>query len=252
MSDIFFQYQDFSKSRYPGFFQNTFFARRVLSFLWLPGFFKKFSATGNSRYWRNFTSTFLPVSGLFQKNPYSFQVESRYLVPEIQNTFFARRVLSFLWLPGFFKKFSATGKSRYWRNFTSTFLPVSRCKTPMGFITYGSLSQKSYRDSGTRFLKNLVPEIISKPVFCPSPQSGFLLGRALLLLPRLAPARWPLYGQQCLHCSPPRRLRVVLGAYSHRPLFPFPLCSHFYSSSQHETTHFLSFAFLVEFCPRNI
>ena len=203
MSDIFFQYQDFSKSRYPGFFQNTFFARRVLSFLWLPGFFKIFSATGKSRYWRNFISTFLPVSGLFQKNPYSFQVESRYLVPEIQNTFFARRVLSFLWLPGFFKKFSATGKSRYWRNFTSTFLPVSRCKTPMGFITYGSLSQKSYRDSGTRFLKNLVPEIISKPVFCPSPQSGFLLGRALLLLPRLAPARWPLYGQQCLHCSPP-------------------------------------------------
>jgi len=109
MSDIFFQYQDFSKSRYPGFFQNTFFARRVLSFLWLPGFFKIFSATGKSRYWRNFISTFLPVSGLFQKNPYSFQVESRYLVPEIQNTFLPVGFWAFFGYRDFSKNFRLPG-----------------------------------------------------------------------------------------------------------------------------------------------
>ena len=176
MSDIFFQYQDFSKSRYPGFFQNTFFARRVLSFLWLPGFFKKFSATG---------------------------------------------------------------KSRYWRNFTSTFLPVSRCKTPMGFITYGSLSKNPIGIPVQDFWK------ISYRI-------GIFAGASLTSIttarPREVATLWPTM----FTLQPTRRLRVVLGAYSHRPLFPFPLCSHFYSSSQHETTHFLSFAFLVEFCPRNI
>jgi hypothetical protein len=40
MSDIFFQYQDFSKSWYPGFFQNPFFARLQI------GLFFTFSSTG--------------------------------------------------------------------------------------------------------------------------------------------------------------------------------------------------------------
>ena len=50
MSDIFFQYQDFSKSWYPGFFQNPFFARLQIGlfftfclFFPVPGFFKKSS-----------------------------------------------------------------------------------------------------------------------------------------------------------------------------------------------------------------
>ena len=88
----------------------------------------------------------------------------------------------------------------------------------------GSLLRKPIGDSGRRFLKNPVPEIISKLVFCPSPQSGlffFCGGEPYRLLPWLAPARWPLYGQQRLRWSPPG----VWGLYwalIPSPLIPLP------------------------------
>ena len=135
------------------------------------------------------------------------------------------------------------------------FFPVS----PMAFCPlyyYGSLPRKPIGDSGRRFLKNPVPEIISKLVFCPSPQSGlfFFVGASRTFYYHGSPPRGGHFMAKptAYVGQPTRRLRVVLGAYSHCPLFPLPLCSHFYSSSQHETTHFLSFVFLVEFCPRNI
>ena len=93
----------------------------------------------------------------------------------------------------------------------------------------GSLLRKPIGDSGRRFLKNPVPEIISKLVFCPSPQSGlffFLWGRAVpsitMARPREVATLWPT----TFTLKPTRRLRVVLGPYSIAP-YSIALCSHF-------------------------
>ncbi len=86
-------------------------------------------------------------------------------------------------------------------------------------------SSKTHWDSGRRFLKNPVPEIISKLVFCPSPQSGlfFFWGRAVpsitMARPREVATLWP--SQPLTLANPPG----VWGLYWE--LIPIALCSHF-------------------------
>ena len=120
------------------------------------------------------------------------------------------------------------------------FFPVS----PMAFCPfyyYGSLPRKPIGDSGRRFLKNPVPEIISKLVFCPSPQSGlfFFVGASRTFYYHGSPPRGGHFMANNVYVEAHPASEGCTGPLFHRPLFhcplfPFPLCSHFYSSFQPE------------------
>ena len=224
MSDIFFQYQDFSKSRYPGFFSKHVFCPSpnwlIFHFFPVPRFFKKSLATRKSRYWKKWKNSFLPV---------------------IKNLLWVASLL----VPG-------TGR----KNVKNRFLPVSLVALLGRFYYLGSFLRKPIGDSGTGFFWNPVPEIISKLIFCPSPQSGFFEGRAVSSITMARPARWPLYGQaNRLRWPAHPASEGCTGPLFPSPfvpitlMFPLPLCSHFYSSSQHETTHFYLLFFLLNSVP---
>ena len=177
MSEIFFQYRDFLKSRHPGFFSKHVFCPQGFELSLATGIFQKIFGYREISVLEKFH--FDVFARLQMQNPYRFY----YLwlaLPKI--------------LQGF--RHEIFEKSRTGNYFKTGFLPVS-----------------------------------SVGIFAGASLTSITTAR-----PREVATLWPTM----FTLQPTRRLRVVLGAYSHRPLFPFPLCSHCYSSFQSEISSIIS------------
>jgi len=158
----------------------------IFHFFPVPRFFKKSLATGKSRYWKKWKSSFLPV---------------------IKNLLWVASLL----VPGSGRK-----------NVKNRFLPVSLVVLLLQFYYYGSFLRKPIGDSGTGFFLKSRTGNYFKTHFLPVSPVGFFWGASRTFYyhgsPREVATLWP--SQPLTLASPP-------GAWGlYWELIPIALCSH--------------------------